>query len=316
MTEILRIGSRPSPLAIIQAEMVRAAIAAAIPGLKMQIVPIRTSGDKMLTSALADVGGKGLFIKELEQALSEHSIDIAVHSMKDLPALLLPQFRIAATPERDNPRDALVTRDGARLNALPRGAKVGTSSARRKLMALKINQALVVTAVRGNVDTRIGRVQAGELDATILAMAGLKRLGKLSAIKFQELDEREFVPSAAQAALAIEALADEKICGSDEIEKAIDALNHAPTVSETTAERAFLASIHASCVSPVGVKASATDENIAIRAILFSVDGSRELCDEISDRARSGDSKAAARVGEKLGAKMVSRGARKILDEA
>jgi hydroxymethylbilane synthase len=316
MTQIFRIGSRPSPLAVIQADMVRAAIQAAIPGLKTQIVQIKTSGDKVLTSSLAEIGGKGLFIKELEQALVERSIDIAVHSMKDLPAVISPQFRIAATPERDDPRDALVTRDGTHLSALPKGAKVGTSSPRRKFMALKINPALQVTALRGNVDTRLARVQAGELDATILAMAGLKRLGKISATKCQELDEREFVPSAAQAALAIEALADGKICNSDEVERAINALNHASTVSETTAERAFLASIHASCVSPVGVKATSTNDHLAIRAILFSADGARELAGEISDRAPAGDSKAAARVGEKLGAEMISRGARELLDEA
>src|SRR5579863_8659016 len=128
MKATLRIGSRPSKLAIIQAEMVRDALSAASPGLAIEIVPIKTSGDKILTPSLADVGGKGLFIKELEQALSERRVDIAVHSMKDLPAVLLPEFRIVATPPRENPRDALITPNGGKLTSLPKGAKLGTSS--------------------------------------------------------------------------------------------------------------------------------------------------------------------------------------------
>ena len=209
----------------------------------------------------------------------------------------------------------MITLDGISLKSLPKGAQIGTSSPRRKFLALRINPALEVVPLRGNVDTRLARVPSGELDAIILAIAGLKRLGKLSETKHQELDEREFIPAAAQGALAIEALAGAKICGSSEIEKAIDALNHPQTVSETAAERAFLASIQASCVTPVGVKATYADGVVAIRAILFSADGSRSLEDEISGHVGAGDSKSAARVGENLGAMMVSRGARELLDE-
>jgi hydroxymethylbilane synthase len=312
----LRIGSRPSKLAIIQAEMVRDAIAAAMPGLEMEIVPIKTSGDRILTPSLADVGGKGLFIKELEQALAEHRIDIAVHSMKDLPALLPVQFRIVATPARENPHDALIAANGGHLADLPKGAKLGTSSPRRKFEALRINPGLEVMPLRGNVDTRLGHVASGEMDAIIVAIAGLKRLGRLADLKYKELDEREFVPAAAQAALAIETLADGKICASDDIESAVASLNHPQTECETSAERAFLASIHASCVTPVGVKATLANDNLAMRAILFSADGARELAEEISERLAIGDAKAAARVGEKLGAKMISRGARELLDES
>src|ERR1022692_2190018 len=315
MTQKLRIGSRSSKLAIIQAEIVRSAIAAKLPGLAIEIVPIKTSGDKILTPSLAEIGGKGLFIKELEQALSEGSIDVAVHSMKDLPATLAPEFRIVATPERENPRDALIAADGVSLKSLPKGAKLGTSSPRRKFLALRVNPGLDVVPLRGNVDTRLSRVHIGELDAIILAIAGLKRLGKLSETKHQELDEREFIPAAAQGALAIEALAGSQICDSSEIEKAIDALNHPQTVSETAAERAFLASIQASCVTPVGVKATHTDGTLVIRAILFSAEGSRSLEDEMSDRVAVRDWKSAVAIGEKLGAGMISRGARELLDE-
>jgi hydroxymethylbilane synthase len=311
----LRIGSRPSKLAIIQAEMVRDAIAAALPGLEIILVPIKTSGDKNLSPSLADVGGKGLFIKELEQALVERRVDIAVHSMKDLPAVLPQEFRIVATPPRENAHDALITQSGASLKSLPNGAKLGTSSLRRKFEALRINPGLAVVPLRGNVDTRLQRVTAGEMDAIILAIAGLKRLGKLAEIKYEQLDEREFIPTAAQAALAIEALANGRICSSDEIDRAVASLNHPRTECETAAERAFLASIHASCVTPVGVKANFRDEHLAMRAILFSADGARELADEISGRVATGDSAASMRMGEGLGAMMISRGARDLLDE-
>ncbi len=315
MKATLRIGSRPSQLAIIQAELVRDVVAAALPGVAIEIVPIKTSGDKILTPSLADVGGKGLFIKELEQALMERRVDIAVHSMKDLPAVLAPEFRIVATPPRENPHDALITPNGTRLKALPKGAKLGSSSPRRKFEALRINPGLEVVPLRGNVDTRLQRVLTGEMDAIILAIAGLKRLGKLGEIKYEELDEREFVPAAAQAALAIEALADGKICGSDEIDRAVVSLNDPQTACETAAERAFLASIHASCVTPVGVKAAHKDDHLAMRAILFNANGSRHLTDEISEPLAAGDSIAAVRAGENLGAKMISRGARDLLDE-
>ena len=314
MKQTLRIGARPSKLAIIQAELVRDAIATALSDLAVEIVPIKTSGDKILTPSLADVGGKGLFIKELEQALIEHRIDIAVHSMKDLPAVLEARFRIVATPERDNPHDALITPAGTRLKDLPKGAKLGTSSPRRKFEALRVNPHLEVGPLRGNVDTRVAKLQSGEMDAIIVAMAGLKRLGKLKDVRYEELDERDFVPAAAQAALAIETLADGKVGGTDDIDRAIASLNHPQTECETTAERAFLASIHASCVTPVGVKASLAGDRLAMRAILFSIDGARELADDISERIAGATD--AARAGQKLGAKMIARGARDLLDES
>jgi hydroxymethylbilane synthase len=316
MKSALKIGSRPSKLAIIQAEMVRDAIAAATSGRAIEIVPIKTSGDKILTPSLAEVGGKGLFIKELEQALVERRIDVAVHSMKDLPAVLPPQFRIVATPPRENPHDALITASGMSLESLHQGATLGTSSPRRKFEALRINPGLTVVPLRGNVDTRLQRALSGEMDAIILAIAGLKRLGKLADLNYEELDEDNFVPTAAQAALAIESLANETICGSEEINRAVASLNHPQTECETGAERAFLASIHASCVTPVGVKATHIDDHLAMRAILFSTDGARELAEEISETVGAGDSLAARHVGERLGAKMISRGARELLDES
>src|SRR5512146_2203898 len=176
MAATLRIGSRPSPLALAQAGLLRRQLAQLIPAAPIEIVPIRTSGDRMATAALAQVGGKGLFIKEREQALAEGRIDLAVHSMKDLPAQLASGFRIAAVPERADPRDALLARPAGTLATLPRGARLGTSSARRRFEALRLRPDLAVVALRGNVDTRQRRLAAGEFDAIILAMAGLTRL--------------------------------------------------------------------------------------------------------------------------------------------
>src|SRR5690349_1914711 len=182
MTSTLRIGSRPSRLALAQATVVQHKLAALLPAASIEIVPIRTTGDRMAAAPLAQVGGKGLFIKELEQALIDGRIDLAVHSMKDLPAQLAPGFRIAAVPERADPRDGLLTRparagsDGGSLAALPRGARLGTSSARRRFQALRLRPDLEVVALRGNVDTRLARLAAGGFDAIILAIAGLERL--------------------------------------------------------------------------------------------------------------------------------------------
>src|ERR1700689_4711260 len=170
----IKIGSRPSELALAQASIVRARLAAQIPSAEIEIVEIRTSGDKMTSASLADVGGKGLFIKELEQALAARTIDAAVHSMKDLPAILPQQFRVAAVLERENTADILVTRDGAALAALPGGARLGTSSSRRRFQALRMNRAIEILPLRGNVDTRLARVADGTFDAIIVAMAAGK----------------------------------------------------------------------------------------------------------------------------------------------
>src|SRR5271168_651607 len=206
----IKIGSRPSKLALAQASIVRERLAAQIPAAEIEIVEIRTSGDKMTSASLADVGGKGLFIKELEQALADNAIDLAVHSMKDLPAVLPENFRVAAVLERESTADILVTSDGAALSALPAGARLGTSSSRRRFQALRMNRGIEILPLRGNVDTRLARLADGSFDAIIIAMAGLKRLGRVNDVKFIELDERDFIPSGGQGALAIETKADRK----------------------------------------------------------------------------------------------------------
>src|SRR5579863_4990943 len=225
----IKIGSRPSKLALAQAAIVRDRLAKQIPAAEIEIVEIRTSGDKLTSASLADVGGKGLFIKELEQALAARQIDIAVHSMKDLPALLAPQFRVSCVVERENTADVLVTRDGAALSALPSGAKLGTSSSRRRFQALRVNRGLEVVPLRGNVDTRLSRVADGSMDAIIVAMAGLKRLGRIRDVKFVELDARDFIPAGGQGALAVETLAG----GPRDTGDALAAINDARAFHET-----------------------------------------------------------------------------------
>ena len=307
----IKIGSRPSKLALAQAAIVRDRLTAQIPGIEIEIIEIRTSGDKMTSASLADVGGKGLFIKELEQALADRTIDAAVHSMKDLPAILPERFRIAAVLERENTSDILVTRDGSTLSALPAGARLGTSSSRRRFQALRMNRGLSIEPLRGNVDTRLARVADGSFDAIIIAMAGVKRLGRIKDVKFVELDGRDFIPAGGQGALAIETLADRK---ADELDRVLSAINDPRTFYETAAERAFLAAIDASCTTPVGVRASVEGDTLALAAILFSPDGSRELSESMHDPIATDLMPSAAETsGKRLAEKMLARGAGALL---
>lgn len=322
MTAKIRIGSRPSALALAQAAMVAGRIRAAAPGLACEIVRISTTGDKITSAALAQIGGKGLFIRELEQALAAGRIDLAVHSMKDLPAMTAAGFRIVAVPARENPRDALLARGAGGWDALARGARLGTASPRRRLMALSARPDLQIAPLRGNVDTRLGKLAAGEFDAIILAMAGLARLGRLEQIRgggaiiLSELDEREFVPAGGQGALALEAFGDGPIAGAAEIEAAVAALDDPRARAETIAERAFLAAIGASCVSPVGVRAKAGGDAITLRARLFSLDGARSLEESAEARWSPGDTAAAADLGAAAGQRIIARGGRELIDGA
>ena len=317
MASHLRIGSRPSALALVQANLVRARIEALVPGIAIEIVEIRTSGDQFANASLAQVGGKGLFIKELEQALVDRRIDVAVHSMKDLPARLPPGFRIAAVPEREDTRDALITRDGmATLESLPDDARLGTSSPRRKFQALRKNPRLKVVPLRGNVDTRLRNVASGALDAIIVAMAGLRRLGRTD-VKHTVLDERDFIPAGAQGALAIESLVGRNVGGSIEIDRAMARLNNARAAYETAAERAFLATLSASCVTPVGVKGTIDGSLLKLSAMLFSPDGAREMLESTDDPLDSDLAPSAAEAaGARLAEMMLARGADAMLSDA
>ena len=323
MAFALRIGSRPSALAMAQAGLIKHRLEQSVGGLRAEIITISTSGDKMTSASLADVGGKGLFVKELEQALSDGRIDIAVHSMKDLPAVLPGAYRIMAVPHRENPHDALITRSSGGWDSLGPGARLGTSSSRRRMEALRIRADLTVTALRGNVDTRLKQLEAGHFDAIIVAMAGLIRLGRKDLTNLIELDEQDFVPAGGQGALAIEAIAGGIAGGSHELESAIAALNDSSAMMEVAAERSFLATIGASCVSPVGVKGSIGSDSISLRALLFTVDGAKSLGDAASAPYQPGKSsssqhdqealQAASALGVTLGRRMIDQGADKMI---
>lgn len=307
----LRIGSRPSRLALAQTEIVRSRLASIVPDLSAEVVEIRTSGDRMASASLAAVGGKGLFIRELEEALLEKRIDLAVHSMKDLPAILESPFRIAAVSEREDPRDVLVTRDGSPLVSLANGARVGTASLRRRFQVLKANPGLEISPLRGNVDTRLRRVTEGGLDAIVIAMAGLRRLGHGSEVRFTPLDERDFIPAGGQAVLAIETLANSS---SAQLDRTLAILNDSRARYETTAERAFLAAIGASCATPVGVKATVAKDAVSLRAILFSSDGSAEMSDQVEEPLDVDLAPSVAHsLGVRLGERMLARGADRLI---
>ncbi|MBV8138617.1 MAG: hydroxymethylbilane synthase [Deltaproteobacteria bacterium] len=307
----LRIGSRPSRLALAQTEIVRSRLASMVSDLSAEVVEIRTSGDRLASASLAGVGGKGLFIRELEQALMEKRIDLAVHSMKDLPATLEPQFRIGAVSEREDPRDVLVTRDGSPLASLPKGTRLGTSSLRRRFQVQRANPGLEISPLRGNVDTRLRRVTEGGLDAIVIAMAGLRRLGLSAGVRFTPLEERDFIPAGGQAALAIETLAN---ISSPLLDRTLAALNDPRARFETTAERAFLAAIGASCATPVGAKATVAKDAVTLRAILFSSDGAAEMSDELEEPLDVDLAPSAAHsLGARLGERMLARGADRLI---
>jgi hydroxymethylbilane synthase len=303
----IRIGSRPSRLALAQAQLVKNAIERNAPALVCEVVAIRTTGDKLTTPSLAGVGGKGLFVRELEQALDAGRIDIAVHSMKDMPARLAPQFRLIAVPAREDTADVLLSA-GPDLAGLARGARLGTASLRRRFQAERLRPDLEIQPLRGNIDTRLRRLRAGEFDGIILAAAGLRRLGQPDLPPMHRLDADNFVPAGGQGALAIESRTGVLAGGSEEVERAIAAMDDRRTRIEISAERAFLAEIGASCASPIGVKASAGGGELAIRAMLFSLDGARSMSDALQVAAVA-DLSDAERAGIELAQRMLSRGA-------
>ncbi len=313
MPAALRIGSRPSRLALAQAELIRRRLDEAAPGLACEIVAIRTTGDKLMTPSLAQAGGKGLFVRELEQALEAGRIDIAVHSMKDIPAVLAPRFSLLAVPAREDSADVLLS-GGATLDGLPPAARLGTSSLRRRFEALRARPDLDIQPLRGNIDTRIARLAAGEFNAIILAAAGLRRLAPASPPPAHRLSEEEFVPAGGQGALAIEGMADGLSGGSAEIASAVTALDDLRARIEVSAERAFLSRIGASCASPIGVKANADGGQITIRALLFSLDGARSMT-ELLTTSLTAEVAAAERIGIELAQRMLARGAAELIGD-
>ena len=283
---LLRIGSRGSPLALVQARQVQTALAVAcgIVAEQIEIKIIRTSGDKIQDRPLADAGGKGLFTKEIEEALLSGAIDFAVHSSKDIPAVLPAGLTLAAFLPREDPRDALVSSKAKTLGELPRNALVGTSSPRRQALLMRARPDLRIAPLRGNVETRLRKIEASEMDAAVLAVAGLKRLGLFSAMA-TALEVEEFLPAAGQGAIAIETRA------ADESARA-----HAAAVDDTdthtalAAERAFLAALGGSCRTPIAGHARLDGDAVRFRGLIAKTDGSDAI--EVSRQGRRTDAAA------------------------
>ena len=268
---ILRIATRQSPLALWQAEYVRDALEQAHPDVQTELVPMSTRGDEILDKSLAKIGGKGLFIKELEVAMLEGRADLAVHSMKDVPVELPEGMTLAAILERENPTDALVSNTFSSFDTLPHGAVVGTSSLRRQAQILNRRPDLDVRPLRGNVGTRLGKLDAGEFDAIILASAGLIRLGLEERIA-ETLDTRLCMPAAGQGAVGIECRAD-----ATHTRELIAALAHVETTARVTAERAVTYALGGSCTSPIAVYATHNSGIIHLGARVADPSGSEML---------------------------------------
>src|SRR6185312_14404583 len=269
-TAILRLGTRGSPLALAQARMVRAALAAAhgFEPERVELVAIRTSGDRIQDRPLAEAGGKGLFTKEIEEALAGGTVDLAVHSSKDMPTVLPAGLILSAFLPREDPRDALVSRKAESIAQLPRGATVGTASLRRQAMVLRLRPDLTVVPLRGNVETRLRKLDEGVADATLLALAGLKRLGLTDAAT-AILSEQEFLPAVGQGAIGIETRADDA-----RTRGMLAAINHADTFAALACERAFLKVLDGSCRTPIGGHATVAGDKIRFRGMIVRPDGS------------------------------------------
>ena len=309
MKQTITIGTRGSQLALWQAEYVRKRLNDHFPDRSIELKVIKTTGDKIRDRSLVGLG-KGVFTKEIEIALLDGTIDLAVHSMKDLPTDLPNGLCIAAIPVREDPRDVLVTQSGQLLDQLPQGAKIGTTSPRRKSLLLHLRPDLQVVDVRGNLDTRLRKLHETELDAVILAAAGIKRLmGEEIITEYFEADR--MVPAAGQGALGVEAREDDL-----EIKTLLDAINDSRSETEVFAERTVLQELGGGCQVPIGVNARLEDNRLHLVATVCSPDGKHRLLERLlgcfESRPDRSSSAFAQELGINLAAKLIQSGAHKL----
>jgi hydroxymethylbilane synthase len=302
MNEILKIGTRGSPLALWQATWVQSAIESLHPSLSVEILVIKTKGDKILDVPLAKVGGKGLFVKEIEEALLEGRIDLAVHSMKDMPAALPPGLCIGAIPVRERPHDVLISRKEA-FHELRKDAVIGTSSLRRAAQLQHVRSDLSIRSLRGNLDTRLRKLDSGDMDAIVLAAAGVLRLGLQDRIT-EYLDERVMLPAAGQGALCIEIREDDK-----RTEAVVGGLDDPDTRCTVSAERAFLHRLGGSCQVPIAAYGILERDTVRLTGLIADVDGSSLIRDSMTGPRRSSEE-----VGTRLADRLMERGAADILE--
>jgi hydroxymethylbilane synthase len=299
----LTIGTRGSQLALWQAELVRSRMIETY-GCEVVLKKIKTTGDKILDSPLAKIGDTGLFVKEIEVALAKGEVDLAVHSMKDLPTELLPELTIGAYLKRDNPADALISREGLLLVDLPEGAVIGTSSLRRKAQLMAYRPDFRFVDMRGNVDTRLRKLEEQKLDAILLSGAGLTRLGWEDKIT-ERLPAEVVVPAVGQGVIAVEIRRDD-----EEMIELADQLNDVETEYCVVAERSFSLAIEGGCQIPMGALAILDGGVLSLRAVVASLDGKRVVKDRIEGDPSEGDE-----LGRKLASRMLAAGADKILEE-
>jgi len=298
----LIIASRESALALWQAEHVAERLRALYPAMRVRILGMTTQGDQILDSPLSKIGGKGLFVKELETAMAEGRAHIAVHSIKDVPMNLPEGFQLAAIGEREDPRDAFVSGTYASLDALPAGARVGTSSLRRECQLRARFPQLIIEPLRGNVQTRLRKLDEGQYDAIILAAAGLKRLGLGARIR-NEISPEQSLPAVGQGALGIECLA-----GREDLVALLAPLNHSATADCVRAERAMSRALGGSCQVPLGGYAQIADGILNLRGFVAEIDGSRIISGSVS-----GPCEDAERLGCQLADQLLALGAGAIL---
>jgi hydroxymethylbilane synthase len=298
----LRLGTRASRLALVQAEWVRDQLLARDPGLRLEIAEITTAGDRRSVGRLADVGGKGLFLKEIEEALLARAVDFAVHSMKDVPGTLPDGLTLAGVPARADARDALVEGGGRPLAGLAEGARVGTASTRRRAQLLARRPDLDVRIVRGNVQTRLRKRAQGEFDALVLAMAGLERLG-LTGLDVVSLDPETLLPAVGQGALALEYRSDDGTIG-----ERLNAIAEPAATTSVAAERAFLIGVGGDCTTALAAHAVVEGDAVWLRVEVLDEDGTRALRDDGHAPAREAEA-----LGRRLADALLARGAGELL---
>jgi hydroxymethylbilane synthase len=297
---LLKLGTRKSKLALWQANFIKETLEAL--GCKVELVPITTTGDKILDAPLAKIGGKGLFVKEIENALLEGEIDLAVHSLKDVPMIIPEGLTLSAITEREEPYDVLISRNGKKLEDLPSGAVVGTSSLRRQVQIKRRRGDLRVEILRGNVDTRLRKLKEGLYDAIVLAYAGVKRMGFSGEIS-QILED--FIPAVGQGSLAIETRAED-----ERVINFVKVLNHEESWLRAVCERAFLRELQGGCQVPIGAYAWIEGDRIKIKGFISDLEGERFL-----EGYEEGSLQEAEEVGKRLAQRLLREGGEEILKE-
>jgi hydroxymethylbilane synthase len=299
----LRLGTRASLLALCQANWVKKRVEEQNPSVTVNLVHIKTTGDKIDTP-LFKVGGKGLFVKEIEEALLRDAVDLAVHSAKDLPALIPDGLTLMVFPEREDPRDALITEDGKQFSEIPSGGKVGTGSLRRQAQLLNLRPDLQVVPLRGNLDTRFKKLSSLKLDAIILASAGLRRMCWEAKVS-EYFDPEVMLPAIGQGVLAIEGRR-----GDERIHRAVASLNHLPTQISVLAERAFLKRLGGGCQVPIAGLARVEGEKLIFSGLVAGVDGKKVVKGRIEGAVGKNEE-----LGERLAEELLAKGAEEILEE-